>query len=287
MLQSFWKPNLCRRASIGVVALLVAVTASSSIARAGDKSPYSFSAGVDWTSHFISYGADVWGGGGDASPFSDRRTMFVYGTLTLAFTDQLSGFVNIWSDVNDNIDSDIGGMVQEIDLNVGGTYTIEKFSITLAHGCWLYASDVEHVIDLTVAYGDADMLYKGFSLNPSVNVHWRYNGNGSQEEGVAVVFGLKPSYTVLSDTKFPITLSVPMSAAFFLTDEFQGTDGDSGFAYATIGVGASVPLSFIPEKFGAWSVNGSLIYYCTESDALPNNEDAGFWVSSIGIGMSM
>ena len=134
MPSSYWKGNLCRRASIGLVALLVAVTASSSVARAGDKSPYSFSAGVDFTSHFISYGADVWGGGNDASPFSSERTMFVYGTLTLAFTDQLSGFVNVWSDVNDNADSNIGGMVQEIDLNVGATYTIQKFSITLAHG---------------------------------------------------------------------------------------------------------------------------------------------------------
>src|SRR4029079_11543311 len=106
-----------------------------------------------------------------------------------------------------------------------------------------------------------------------------------QETGVALVLALKPSYTVLGDTKFPVTLSVPMSAAFYLTDEFQG--GDSGFAYATIGIGASVPLSFIPEKFGAWSVSGSLIYYCTETDALPFHQDAGFWVRKISIGMSI
>jgi hypothetical protein len=286
---SFWKGSRCRRASIGAVALLLAVFTSSSVVRAQSKSPYSFSAGVDFTSHFISYGADVWGGGDEVSPFGGDATMFVYGTMTLAFTDQLSGFVNVWSDVNNNAESSIGGDVQEIDLNVGGTFAIEKFGITLAHGCWMYAGDVEHVIDLTVAYGDADMITKGFALNPSVNVHWRYEGNGGvdQEEGVALVFGLKPSYTFMGDSKFPLTFSVPMSAAFFLTDDFQGPGADTGFAYASAGVGVSVPLSFIPPKFGAWNVSGSIIYYCTESDMLPNNPEANFWVSSLSIGMAI
>jgi hypothetical protein len=280
--------KLKRRASIGAAAMMLAVGAVGSPVRAGDKSPYSLSLGTDFTSHFVSYGADVWGGGNDASPFSDRRTMFVYGTLTCQFTDQLSGFVNVWSDVNDNAESSIGGQVQEVDLNVGGTYSFlegNKFSITLAHGCWMYAGDVEHVVDVTAAYNDTDMLAKGFALNPSVNFHWRYEGNGGQEEGSALVLGLKPSYTVDFTPQLSVNFSVPMQAAFFLTDEFQG--GDSGFAYASIGVGAAVPLKFIPEKFGAWTVSGNLTYYCTESDALPGNKDAGFWVSTLSIGMSI
>ena len=68
-----------------------------------------------------------------------------------ALNDHWSVFVNVWSDINDNADSGLGGDVQEIDLNTGVSYTIEKFSISLSHGFWNYASDQEKVVDLTVA----------------------------------------------------------------------------------------------------------------------------------------
>lgn len=274
--------NFRRRLSIGTSALLLALGASTTT-QAADKA-YSLSLGVDFTSHFISYGADVWGGGGHACTFSSQATHFAYGTLTAAFSDQLSGFVNVWSDINDNAESNIGGSVQEIDLNIGGTYTMDKFAFTLAHGCWMYASDTEGIIDGTVAYNDADMFAKGFALNPSATLHWRYLGNGSQDTGVAFVPGIKPTFTVNSDTKYPVTISFPISVAIF-SDNFQG--GDAGYGYFSAGIGASVPLSFIPEKFGAWSVSGNVTYYNTPNDAIPGNKEENFVVSTLSVGVSI
>ena len=105
------------------------------------------------------------------------------------------------------------------------------------------------------------MLTKGFALNPSVNVHWRYEGNGGQEAGVAIVPGIKPTFALFKDTKYPLTVAFPLNVAFFCSDEFQG--GDSGFGYFSGGISVSVPLAFIPEKFGAWAVTGSTTYYST------------------------
>jgi hypothetical protein len=269
---------------MGAAAMLMALGASSGTAHAGDKSPYSLSLGVDFTSHFISYGVDVWGGGDEPSPFSSRSTMFVYGTLSCQISDQLSAFVNVWSDNNNNVESGIGGNIQEIDVNVGATYTMDKFSFTLANGWWSYASSVEHVLDGTIAYNDADMITKGLALNPSVTIHWRYDGNGGQDEGVAVVPGIKPTFTFMSDSKYPISVSVPTSVAFF-SDDFQG--GDSGFGYFSIGVGASVPLSFIPAKYGAWSASANVTYYLTSHDAIPGNPEEDFFVTTLSIGMAI
>jgi hypothetical protein len=282
MPKSFWMGNL-RRKAIGAAALLAAVSSTSAV-QALDK-PYSLSTGVDFTSHFISYGADVWGGGTKSSPFSSDSTIFGYTTLTLGINDNLSAFVNVWSDLNDNTESSIGGVVQEIDLNTGVTYTYEKFAFTLAHGFWMYGGSTEHVVDFTVAYNDADAISKGFALNPSVNFHWRYEGNGGQDEGLAIVPGLKPSYTFNSDSKYPITLFAPMNVGIFATDDFQG--GDGGLGWFSIGVGASLPLSFIPEKYGAWSVSGSFTYYATDDNAIPGNPEEDFFVSALSIGMSI
>lgn len=270
----------------GLLAAMLVVLMSGSMASAQIKEDkaYSLSLGYDFSSHFISYGVDVWGGGGHPCPWSSDSTMFGYATLTASFADNLSGFVNVWADINDNADSNIGGSIQEVDLNIGGTFTYEKFAFTLANGCWWYAGDTEHVLDFTVAFNDADMISEGFALNPSFTIHWRYEGNGGQDEGVAFVPGLKPAFTVMKDTKYPLTIAFPLSCAFF-TDDFQG--GDSGFGYVSAGAAVTVPLSFIPEKYGAWSVTGSITYYMTDEDAIPSNPKEDFCVGALSIGVSI
>lgn len=279
-----YREDRTRRGGLLAAALMLVMTGSMASAQMKEDKAYSLSVGFDFTSHFVSYGVDVWGGGGHACPWSSESTKFAYATLTASFSDNLSGFVNVWSDINDNAESNIGGSIQEVDLNIGVTYAYEKFSFTVANGCWWYAGDTEHVLDFTVAYNDADMFTKGFALNPSFTVHWRYEGNGGQDEGFAFVPGLKPSYTLMTDTKYPVTVSLPMAVAFF-TDDFQG--GDSGYGYFSVGPAVSVPLSFIPEKYGAWSLSGSIIYYMTDDGAIPSNPRENFCVSTVSIGMSI
>ncbi|MBC7785776.1 MAG: hypothetical protein H7144_18265 [Burkholderiales bacterium] len=263
-------------------AAALAIACGTSVTQAADDA-YTFSAGVDATSHFISFGADVWGGGDEYSPFSAKSTAFGYGTLTAAFSDQLSGFVNIWSDLNDNVDSAIGGPIQEVDFNVGLAYTVDKFTIGVAHNYWLYAGDNENAVELSIGFNDADMISEGFALNPSLLIHWRYDGQGAQDESGVVQLGVKPAWTFAKESEYPITLAVPAAVALF-TDSYQG--GDSGFAYANIGLSASVPLKFIPEKFGAWSASASATFWYTPDDAIPGNPEESFVVTALSVGFS-
>src|SRR3954462_12262242 len=115
MLRSMSRHSILAAATFGILG-------AASLAHAQEKSPYSVSLGLDATSHFISYGADVWGGGSEVSPFSSRSTVFAYGTVSAALADNLSVYLNIWSDNNNNVNSAIGGNIQEIDVNTGIKY---------------------------------------------------------------------------------------------------------------------------------------------------------------------
>jgi hypothetical protein len=278
---------LRRHATLGVAAVAVAACAGVANADAA-KSPWSVSFGLDAQSHFISYGADVWGGGGKASPIlTDSSTVNAYETVTLAIADNLSVFVNVWSDINNNGPESLGGDVQEIDLNTGVTYTMDKFSFTLAHGFWNYAGDTEKILDFTVAYADGDMISKSgdWSLNPSVVVHYRYDGNNGQDTGLAVVPGIRPAWTFSKDSKYPVTVAVPVNVGIF-SNNFQG--GDSGYGFFSAGGVVSIPLTFINEsgKYGTWSLSGGLTYWNTPDKAIPGNPEENFITSFVSLGLS-
>jgi hypothetical protein len=269
------------------VAAAVALACCGVPAFAQDEKPvYSVSAGVDMTSHFVSYGLDVWGGGGSNTfPFEAASTVFGYATVNAAITPEFSAYVNVWSDINNNVDSAIGGSLQEVDLNVGVAYVFDKFTFSAAVGQWLYASDVEGILDVGVAYNDAGLWESfasaDFALNPSLLVHYRFDPNGAQEDdSAAFVLGIKPSWKFLTDTDYPITLAVPMSVAFF-TSEFQG--GDSGYGYFTVGAVATVPLAFIPVKYGSWTASLGASYYNTDEDAIPANPQDNFLVTTLSV----
>lgn len=250
--------------------------------RVGDK--IAITAGLDFSSHFISFGADVWGGGNEQPlPFESRSTQFLYGTATMKFTDELSGYVNLWSDLNNNTESGIGTPIQEIDFNAGFTYALDKFTFGVAHTYWMFASDEEKALEASIGYNDMDVLAPGFALNPSLLAHYRYDGLGGQECGMVLQAGIRPTFLFNKDGEYPITLAVPAAAAFFI-DHYQG--GDSGFGYANVGLSASVPLKFIPEGYGAWTAALTSTVWYTPEDSIPGNPDEVFVVTALSFNVA-
>jgi hypothetical protein len=255
--------------------------------RVGSK--LSYSAGVDFSSHFISFGGDVWGGGYDASPFSSRSTSFVYGTVSAKFTDELSGFVNLWSDNNDNVDSEIGGPIQEVDFNVGVSYTFEKFTVGIAHAYWMFGGGAEKAFELSAGYNDAGMWddwVKGLSLNPSFLAHYRYDSTGDLggENACVLQVGVKPTYAFDQVDDYPITIGLPFNVGYF-TDPYQGGDG-AGIGYLNAGISATVPLAFIPKGYGNWTASLSEVYFHTYENDIPGNPANNFFVTTLSVGVS-
>lgn len=253
--------------------------------RAGEA--FTFTGGFDISSHFISFGADVWGGGGDEYPFTGEATQFAYGTVTAKITDEISVFGNIWSDLNNNVDSSIGGWVQEIDFNTGITYSWNSFTFGVAHNYWIYGGDEEYAVEASVGYNDSELwkdTFDGFALNPAVLFHYRYEGWGEQEEAGVLQVSVRPSFTFMKEEKYPITLAIPAAVAFF-TDDYQGGDG-GGYGYSNVGVAVSVPLAFIPIEYGNWTAGVSAAYWNTPDDAIPGNPEENFVVTAVSFNVA-
>jgi len=265
------------KANLLVATATAALMSSSVGAFAADKVSGDLS--VSYNSHFVSYGADVWGAGD--SFFGTNPTTFVNANLNFAVTDEFSIFLNGWGDLNHNAPSSIGGSIQEIDFNIGASYTFGCVTAGIAYGSWNYAGDEEQIVDLSLAFDDTGLIAPDFALSPSVTWHFRVDGNGAQAKGSAVALAIGPSFPLGEYA----TLTIPVGVTFFLDDDFQGgTSG--GYAYSYLGASVGVPLTFIDNAYGDWSVNFDLTGYTTKSSAIPGNVNKNFVTGAVGLSVA-
>ncbi len=271
---NFLKSGGCRAAVCGAA---MAVMASGAAHAEADN--VSADMAVSYNSHFISYGADVWGAGDEF--FGSESTWFLTGSATFQIFDPFSINVGIWTDVNDNVGSAIGGTLQEVDVWVGGSLSLGIVTAGITYQAWIYAGDTEKILDFTLDLDDSEFL-GDFALSPSFIWHVRTDGNGAQEEGSVIQLSVSPGFDLIEDA---LSVSIPAGIAFFLTDDFQGgTDG--GYGYSYLGVSFGVPLSFIPGSYGDWAFNFDVIGYFTDDDAIPGNPEENFVTGSFGISVA-
>jgi len=232
---------------------------------------------LDFNSHFVSYGADVWG---DGSSLSDP-TFNPMLELAFALPADLTLTLGTWWDVNSKVDSAIGGRIQEVDVWTGLSYSIDKLTVSVTYQAWMYASDTEDILDVKFAYDTF--------LSPSLTIHQRLDqGAAIGDEGTVLVLGLSHSMDV-----GPVSFSFPFNIAYFATDGFHqnatplADEADGGFGYVSIGVGAALPLSpYIGDAYGDWTLNGGLTYFITDDDVIPNNPQDSFLTASLGLALS-
>ena len=155
-------------------------------------------------------------------------------------------------------------------------------------------------INTTLAYNDSDLLGM-WALNPHITFLQELTGNnnsggghtglglgGGNKLGQYYEIGIAPSFTFMKSSKYPLTLTLPLTAGFG-SSGFYGT----GFGYASAGGNFSVPLAFIPSCFGNWTATaGGTYYYLGTNTARANGQfsnsgadhDAG--VASLGLGLT-
>jgi opacity protein-like surface antigen len=212
--------------------------------------------------HFISYGQDIWGAGTswDAPIFNPSIE------LSYDLGGGFSAILGTWWDLNNNAPSNIGNVIQEVDAWIGLGYGAGDWSFTLLYQEWMYASQSERIVDFIVGYDHW--------LNPSLTLHARVDHDIGPDfsNGLATVLGIAPGTEA-----GPVSFSFPVNVAFD-TDEFHG--GDAGFSFASVGAGASVPLTFLR---GAWTLDAGVTFYHTNDDVIPSNPDEDFLTGSLGV----
>lgn len=239
---------------------------------------------LDFNSHFISYGNDVWGDGSSMSEPTFNPSLEIALKLPAGFT----ATVGTWWDVNSKGGSDsspLGGRIQEVDVWVGLAYSIGDFTTKLTYQNWMYGGGTEDILDLSFSYATF--------LNPSLTIHHRLETGGVAgsfqadgtfdpgDEGTVLVLGLSHSIEA-----GPVTIAFPLNIAYFVNDDYHAVGADNGFGYGSIGVTATLPLSFIPEAYGEWNLHGGLTYYVTDQEIIPNNPRGDFFTANIGVGIS-
>lgn len=233
---------------------------------------------LDFNSHFISYGADVWG---DGSSMSDP-TFNPMIELAFALPADFTLTLGTWWDVNSKLggnSSPLGGRIQEVDVWAGLSYTYDKFTVGVTYQNWMYGSDTEDILDIKFAYDTF--------LSPSLTIHNRLDqGAAFGDEGMVLVLGL--SHTIEAG---PLSISFPLNIAYFVDDDFHNPafagGADSGFGFVSIGVAASLPLTpYIGDAYGDWALNSGLTYYFTDDGVIPNNPQDDFLTASIGLSVA-
>lgn len=134
-------------------------------------------------------------------------------------------------------------------------------------------STVEELM-LRVGYDDSELWGDSFGgLQPSLGIAQELDNqaDGGRKLGTYLEFGIEPSFDFLAAQD--IELSVPITLGLSLSDYYEDGNGkDDSFGYLQAGVTASLPLSSMPKKLGAWSVNlGAHVLHLGNNNKETNN----------------
>ncbi len=135
-------------------------------------------------------------------------------------------------------------------------------------------------IDVGIAYDDSELL-GAYALAPSITLSFETDNTnfGTAKKGGYFELAGGPSFEVTLDDAgdYPITTSVPLALALSLYNYYNdGTNNDT-FGFFSFGLTTSMPLAFIPEDYGSWSI-GAGINVLVLSDTLKdvNQGDSPF-----------
>ena len=263
----------------GLLAATAGLTLASTTLGDDASSRVSGNIGAEVSTHFVSYGTDVHGQGGKWS----RPSVFAWSEVSIDF-DHFDVTTGVWFDLRRDHEGPmsrgpLGGPIHEVDWYVGVGTDVQRVRMDVIYQAWMYDNQTEDILDVVVAFDDSDLIIEGFALNPSVVAHTRLSG-GTGTGGTVFVLGVEPGYDFdLGD--YEISLSVPASIAFGVDDFYM----EDGYGYASVGLAAAMPMTFIPAEYGEWELTASTIYYFTDSDAIGNPRD-NFITGAVGVAMS-
>jgi hypothetical protein len=140
-----------------------------------------------------------------------------------------------------------------------GWTMFEDFSAGIIYTAYMSPNDffsTTQELALGLGFNDSKLLGP-FALNPSLLLAFEVKGqaDAGDHKGIYLQLGLAPSYTFNAESKYPLTLSIPLILGLSLDDYYEfGTGSDSTFGYFQGGVGLAVPLAFLPASFGSWQI---------------------------------
>jgi hypothetical protein len=211
----------------------------------------------------------------------------------------------IWNSVDTAEHDPFVGPWDEMDVFASLSWTVaDVISFTATYSPWNsppHAFHTEHNIDLKVGYDDSKMWGgSGFALNPYVDGFWavagdstvilgRHGGTGYFEPGIA------PSITFKGIPQYPLSITLPIYTQIGPSTYWDAhhTFGHSVFGLISASANFSVPLSFIPARYGHWHADLGVTYDYLINQALlkagglaSGNTNHNVIIGSLGFGVN-
>ena len=186
----------------------------------------------------------------------------------------VDGYVSTWSSIHDR-DTDTAIMADISDSNwyqhnatVGVTFGLPgEFSVDLAYVNRYQpatGSGLAEEVQLAVRFDDTTLmedLGQEFSLQPHVLLAVETHGglDAGNSRGTYFEIGVAPSFLLMDDEDYPVTLTVPATLGLNFGDYYESPqDEDKTFGYVQVSGIASAPLPFIPQDYGQWNANAGI-----------------------------
>jgi hypothetical protein len=211
----------------------------------------------------------------------------------------------VWNSINTAQHDPFVGTWNELDYFATASGNIGKFSVAFTYSPWNsppHAFTTEENIDIKVQYDDTGMLLPGFAFKPYVDWFWAVAGDSPVINGRSSTFyfevGVQPTYTLKYFNDYPITFTVPTyvevgEPKFWGADTNAETKSDGPVGDFSIALNGSVPLPFIPAKYGFWHADAGIQFFWLVNDALlragglaSGNTDRTPVNASVGIGVN-
>jgi hypothetical protein len=249
--------------------------------------------GVDFPTHYISRGLVLEDQGFIAQPY-----------LELGFTlfeDEDAGvskgtfFGGIWNSLHSqhtdaglaNTDPDTGepaattvDIWYEFDWYLGLSFDFAKaWNLNLSY--WEFLSPnggfgTSKNWQAKVSFNDAELWGEGgFALKPYGIVFIETDGKAGSgsDEGIYVELGVEPTvFTAAEESSYPVAFSIPAKVGLGFADFYED---DEVLGFVSVGAKASVPLAFMPSRYGAWSASAGVYYYFYGDGTDDFNEGTG------------
>ena len=137
--------------------------------------------------------------------------------------------------------------------------------------------------DAVVSIDDSQWMPANFSTSPYMR--WAFeldNTAFGPDEGIYLELGAEPSYVFAADSNYPVTLSLPLTLGLGVDDYYEvvqpnGSKSEDTFGYFDFGVGLGVPLSFIDDDYGSWSVSAAFHGISLSGDLADVDRGDGFF----------
>ena len=263
----------------GFVVIGVADTAAQEAVAPGFHSrPPTGSVQIAVADKYIYTGYVIQDQGPIVQPFFEVAEEFFTGSgLITSASAKVSFFTSLQSRQDDTSHTAVPGRwFYETEIDAGFEIQLAKrFTVSLLYVRFdspIGAYESSNAFRLTLEIDDKDVP-GWFALNPHAS--WLaglpFAWNPDDGSGNYFEIGIEPEKTFASESRYPVTLALPINVAFGDDTYYPG----DAFGYASIGVSVSTALAFLPKSAGEWTfaITGAYYYLGRAPAELSNDGD--------------